>query len=164
MLRVCYLHDMGMMVKTSGLERLRERRINELEKLRKKFCSTYNITEKEQGELSKLGRLVQSDKGGFSAMIKIGDIVELVVRERESPSGNRKAVMYAGFKAVVREIKGDQAFVTTDGAGIMQAVSFKTWWPIADLVSIKAETDPLNEIRLVQEGRTVGRIKNLAWE
>lgn len=65
--------------------------------------------------------------------IKTGDIVELVVRDRESPSGNRKAVMYAGFKAVVREIKNDQAFVTTDGTGIMQAVSFKTWWPIADL-------------------------------
>ena len=66
-LRVCYIWEMGMMVRTAELERLREKRIKELEKRRESFIAKYKITEKEQQELSKLQPPKQSDRKPASA-------------------------------------------------------------------------------------------------
>ena len=64
MLRVCYLWEMGLMVKTSELARMRERRLAELEKRRAEFEKDYQITEHEQNELANCSRLIQSHDGG----------------------------------------------------------------------------------------------------
>lgn len=44
--RVCYLWEMGLMVKTAELERMREKRIKELEQRRQDFTKKYQITKK----------------------------------------------------------------------------------------------------------------------
>lgn len=63
MLRVCYSWEMGLMVKTAELQRVREQRERELARRREEFCARYNISEADRAELSKLKPPVQTESG-----------------------------------------------------------------------------------------------------
>lgn len=61
MFRICYLFDQGFMVETASLQKMREKKYEELRDARRRaFKEEYGITDKEEAELAECGKLTQS--------------------------------------------------------------------------------------------------------